>query len=59
MERLDLCHMLYTKTIGDKLYLAPIEANKLHRVLDIGTGNGLCTDAETFACCNCLLWQGQ
>ena len=31
-----------TKGIGDKLFLAPIEGEKVHRVLDIGTGTGIC-----------------
>ncbi|KAJ9150561.1 S-adenosyl-L-methionine-dependent methyltransferase [Coniochaeta hoffmannii] len=41
LDRLDLTHALMTKGIGDKLFLAPIEGEKLHRVLDIGTGTGI------------------
>ncbi|KAK1765975.1 S-adenosyl-L-methionine-dependent methyltransferase [Phialemonium atrogriseum] len=41
LDRLDLTHALMTKGIGGKLYLAPIEAEKLHRILDIGTGTGI------------------
>ncbi|KAL0942984.1 umta methyltransferase family protein [Colletotrichum truncatum] len=40
-ERLDMAHALITKVIGNKLYLAPIESHKLHRILDIGTGTGI------------------
>ncbi|KAK4125365.1 S-adenosyl-L-methionine-dependent methyltransferase [Parathielavia appendiculata] len=40
-ERLDLTHALMTKGIGDHLFLAPIDTDKMHRVLDIGTGTGI------------------
>ncbi|RYP65629.1 hypothetical protein DL769_006260 [Monosporascus sp. CRB-8-3] len=43
LDRLDLTHVLMFKGIGEKLYLAPIEGEKLHRILDIGTGTGICT----------------
>ncbi|KAL2268809.1 hypothetical protein VTJ83DRAFT_3655 [Remersonia thermophila] len=39
--RLDLSHVIMTKTIGDKLFLAPLDPAKLGRVLDIGTGTGI------------------
>jgi hypothetical protein len=42
-DRLDMSHALMTKAIGDKLFLAPIDTDKMHRVLDIGTGTGICT----------------
>lgn len=42
MDRLDFNHMLMTKAIGNKLFLAPIDAGKVHNVLDIGTGTGIC-----------------
>lgn len=32
-----------TKAIGNKLFLAPIEEETTHRILDIGTGTGICT----------------
>ncbi|KAK1971841.1 methyltransferase domain-containing protein [Colletotrichum sublineola] len=41
MDRLDFNHMLMVKVIGEKLYLAPIDKNKVHRILDIGTGTGV------------------
>ncbi|KAK1537032.1 methyltransferase domain-containing protein [Colletotrichum costaricense] len=40
MERLDLLATLVFKVTG-KLYLAPIEQSKTHRILDIGTGTGI------------------
>lgn len=42
MDRLDFNHMLMTKMIGGKLFLAPVEPEKVHDVLDIGTGTGIC-----------------
>lgn len=42
MDRLDLTHTLMVKTLGDRLYLAPIEPKKMSRILDIGTGTGIC-----------------
>ncbi|OLN81629.1 Malonyl-[acyl-carrier protein] O-methyltransferase 1-like protein 5 [Colletotrichum chlorophyti] len=41
MDRLDFNHMLVLKTIGNQLYLAPIEEAKTQRILDIGTGTGI------------------
>ncbi|KAL2133428.1 hypothetical protein VTI74DRAFT_2354 [Chaetomium olivicolor] len=40
-ERLDLTHALMTKGLGDKLFLCPINTEKMHRVLDMGTGTGI------------------
>jgi hypothetical protein len=40
LDRLDLTHHLMVSGIGDALYLAPIAAGKMHRILDIGTGTG-------------------
>ncbi|KAK1640153.1 methyltransferase domain-containing protein [Colletotrichum phormii] len=40
LDRLDFLSTLIFKAIG-KLYLAPIEQNKTHRILDIGTGTGI------------------
>ena len=36
-------HAIITKAIGDKLYLAPLDDKNIGRVLDIGTGTGICT----------------
>ncbi|KAK1719499.1 S-adenosyl-L-methionine-dependent methyltransferase [Colletotrichum acutatum] len=40
-DRLDLTHTVMVKTIGNKLFLAPIDEAKTHRILDIGTGTGI------------------
>jgi len=39
-ERLDMMHMLLQRTLNGKLFLAPVEMDQIHRVLDIGTGTG-------------------
>jgi len=44
MDRLDLTHEVFTRAIGN-LHLAPIDVTKTHRVLDMGTGTGVCTFA--------------
>ncbi|TDZ13500.1 putative methyltransferase tdiE [Colletotrichum spinosum] len=41
MDRLDIAHAMVYKAIGDRLYLAPIEEDKVHRILDVGTGTGI------------------
>ncbi|TKW59810.1 hypothetical protein CTA1_10369 [Colletotrichum tanaceti] len=41
MDRLDLNHMLVMKTIGRRLFLAPVPQETTHRILDIGTGTGI------------------
>ncbi|TDZ47428.1 Secondary metabolism regulator LAE1 [Colletotrichum trifolii] len=41
INRLDIAHALVTRATGDKLYLAPIEEDKTHRILDVGTGTGV------------------
>ncbi|KAK1640152.1 S-adenosyl-L-methionine-dependent methyltransferase [Colletotrichum phormii] len=41
LGRLDYDHELVLKFLQYKLFLAPIDEKKMHRVLDIGTGTGL------------------
>lgn len=43
MDRLDLAHAMIVKTIGNRLYLAPLQKERIHKMLDIGTGTGICT----------------
>lgn len=33
---------MMTKAMGDKLFLAPVDMTKITRVLDLGTGTGIC-----------------
>ncbi|KAI3541838.1 methyltransferase domain-containing protein [Colletotrichum tamarilloi] len=40
-DRLDFLHMMMVKATGEKLFMAPIEEDKIHRILDIGTGTGI------------------
>ncbi|KAG6069703.1 hypothetical protein E4U16_007477 [Claviceps sp. LM84 group G4] len=37
----ELCHHCLTILLDDQLYLAPLEKEKIHRVLDVGTGFGI------------------
>ncbi|KAL1983236.1 hypothetical protein VTN96DRAFT_334 [Rasamsonia emersonii] len=39
-DRLDMCHHVYYRALGDRLFLAPISLDG-KRVLDIGTGTGI------------------
>ncbi|KAG6068737.1 hypothetical protein E4U16_007883 [Claviceps sp. LM84 group G4] len=41
LESMDLCHHFLTILLDDQLFLAPLEKNKIHRVLDVGTGSGI------------------
>ncbi|KAK1721474.1 hypothetical protein CaCOL14_011923 [Colletotrichum acutatum] len=41
MERLDMAHAMMVRAIGSKLWLAPLSKEKVHRILDIGTGTGI------------------
>ncbi|TDZ32712.1 Secondary metabolism regulator LAE1 [Colletotrichum trifolii] len=41
MDRLNLAHAMMVKAIGSRLYLAPVDMDKAHNILDIGTGTGI------------------
>ncbi|OLN96145.1 Malonyl-[acyl-carrier protein] O-methyltransferase 1-like protein 3 [Colletotrichum chlorophyti] len=41
MDRLDIAHAMIYKSIGNRLYLAPLEKEKIHSILDVGTGTGI------------------
>ncbi|CAI0642480.1 unnamed protein product [Colletotrichum noveboracense] len=41
MERLNVTHNMVVRAIGDRLYLAPLEKEKIHKILDVGTGTGI------------------
>ncbi|TDZ20265.1 Secondary metabolism regulator LAE1 [Colletotrichum orbiculare MAFF 240422] len=41
MDRLDLSHATAVKLMGNKHYLAPLDKEKVHNILDIGTGTGI------------------
>ncbi|KAF6796375.1 methyltransferase [Colletotrichum sojae] len=42
MDRLDLTHALTVRAIENRLFLAPIEKEKIHEILDVGTETGIC-----------------
>ena len=42
LERLDVVHELFIRTFGGRIYLAPIDEDKLQNILDVGTGTGSC-----------------
>ncbi|KAG6070039.1 hypothetical protein E4U16_007182 [Claviceps sp. LM84 group G4] len=37
----EICHHFLTILLDDQLFLAPLEKDKIHRVLDVGTGSGI------------------
>ena len=42
MDRLDLNHHMIVLAMDKKLFIAPIDEKKTQRVLDLGTGTGIC-----------------
>ncbi|KAG6068892.1 hypothetical protein E4U16_007817 [Claviceps sp. LM84 group G4] len=48
LESVELCHQYLTLLFDGQLYLAPLEEDKIHRVLDVGTGSGECEFADQF-----------
>ncbi|CCE28858.1 uncharacterized protein CPUR_02547 [Claviceps purpurea 20.1] len=41
LETEEICHHFLTILLDDQLFLAPLEKEKIHRVLDVGTGSGI------------------
>ncbi|KAF5501407.1 Secondary metabolism regulator LAE1 [Colletotrichum siamense] len=41
MDRMDFAHAMLVRAVGNKLYTAPLEKNKVNQILDIGTGTGI------------------
>lgn len=46
LDRLDMTHLMNVKAVGNKLFLAPLEEEKVHKILDIGTGTGICESMQ-------------
>lgn len=49
MNRLLLLHDIMTRLIGG-LYMAPVDKAKTKRILDIGTGTGVCKSSVSYDC---------
>jgi len=41
LDRLNFTHIILQMAIGDKMFLAPLDTDKVKRVLDLGTGTGI------------------
>ncbi|KAI8317090.1 Secondary metabolism regulator LAE1 [Colletotrichum sp. SAR11_240] len=48
IDRLDFVHALFVRALGDRLYLAPLEKEKIQKILDIGTGTGAMEIGDIF-----------
>ncbi|KAL2872872.1 hypothetical protein SGCOL_011992 [Colletotrichum sp. CLE4] len=48
MERLDMTHAMMVKAIKNRLFLAPLEKDKIQRILDVGTGTGAVEIGDIF-----------
>ena len=40
-DQQDIAHKAWTLSIGNRLFQAPLDGDKVHRALDVGTGTGL------------------
>ncbi|OLN81350.1 putative transporter C1002.16c-like protein 17 [Colletotrichum chlorophyti] len=41
MDRLDMCHAMMIRAIGNRHWLAPLQESQVNLILDIGTGTGI------------------
>lgn len=41
-DRLDVVHHIMVRSMKGKIYLAPINEDKVQNILDVGTGTGSC-----------------
>ncbi|CCE28867.1 uncharacterized protein CPUR_02557 [Claviceps purpurea 20.1] len=48
LESEAICHHCLTILLDDQLFLAPLAKDKIHRVLDVGTGHGIREFADQF-----------
>lgn len=48
MDRLDLTHAMMLKLLDNRLYQAPLDKDKIHKILDIGTGTGICKCRDSY-----------
>ena len=41
-DRLDVVHHIMVRSMKGRIYLAPIDQDKVRHILDVGTGTGSC-----------------